>query len=94
VNTIEELLARNSSGSGLENQEYGCREGSVMLTTWHPVSAKVDTNLVDKRRSLGRFNSHVDSSLGVLDLRFKILDLSGGGSADIVRSWTKATEFV
>jgi hypothetical protein len=23
VNTIEELLGRNSSGSGLENQEYG-----------------------------------------------------------------------
>jgi hypothetical protein len=24
VSTIEELLERNSSGSGLENQEYGC----------------------------------------------------------------------
>jgi hypothetical protein len=24
MNTIEELLGRNSSGSGLENREYGC----------------------------------------------------------------------
>jgi hypothetical protein len=24
VRTIEELLGRNSSGSGLENREYGC----------------------------------------------------------------------
>jgi hypothetical protein len=32
VSTIEELLGRNSSGSGLENQDYG-RRGSVALTT-------------------------------------------------------------
>jgi hypothetical protein len=39
VSTIEELLGRKSSGSGLENREYGSR-GSFTLTTWHPISAK------------------------------------------------------
>jgi hypothetical protein len=39
VSTIEELLGRKSSGSGLENREYGRRD-SVTLTTWHPLSAK------------------------------------------------------
>jgi hypothetical protein len=34
VRTIEELLGRKSSGSGLESQEYG-RRGSVTPTTWH-----------------------------------------------------------
>jgi hypothetical protein len=28
VSTIEELLERKSSGSGLENREYGCRDPS------------------------------------------------------------------
>jgi hypothetical protein len=35
VSTTEELLGRNSSGSGLENRDYG-RRGSVTLTTRHP----------------------------------------------------------
>jgi hypothetical protein len=35
VSTIEELLKRNSSGSGLENRDYG-RRGIVALTTLHP----------------------------------------------------------
>jgi hypothetical protein len=26
VSTIEEILERNSSGSGLENRDYGCRD--------------------------------------------------------------------
>jgi hypothetical protein len=42
VNAIQELLARESSGFGLENQDYG-RRGSAALTirllcirkTWH-----------------------------------------------------------
>jgi hypothetical protein len=34
VSTIEEL-ERKSSGSGLENRDYG-RRGSAALTTWHP----------------------------------------------------------
>jgi hypothetical protein len=35
VSTIEELLGRKSSGSGLENRDYG-REGFATLTTRHP----------------------------------------------------------
>jgi hypothetical protein len=46
VITIEEVLERKSSGSGLENT---------------PLSAKVGTNFADKRRSLGQYSSFTDS---------------------------------
>jgi hypothetical protein len=35
MSTIEELLDRKSSGSGLGNRDYGCR-GSAALSTRHP----------------------------------------------------------
>jgi hypothetical protein len=35
LSTIEELLGRKSSGSGLESRDYG-RRGSAALTTRHP----------------------------------------------------------
>jgi hypothetical protein len=60
MSTTEELLGRKCNGSGIEIREYG-RRGSVKLTTWQLISAKVDTNIADERRSLA------DSGHGVLD---------------------------
>jgi hypothetical protein len=65
VNTIEKILERKSSGSGLENSEYGLRDPSRWPCDT-PLSIKFGTNFPDKRRLLGRHRSLADQSHGVI----------------------------
>jgi hypothetical protein len=70
VSTVEELLERSS---GPENVKYGRKD--LTLTMWHPLSAKVDINFAEKRRSLGRYSSLADSGHGVYFLLEVLLEL-------------------
>jgi hypothetical protein len=60
VSTIEVLLERKSSGSGLENREYGLRDPSCwQRDTLYP------QKFADMRQSLGRYSSLADWGHGV-----------------------------
>jgi hypothetical protein len=65
MSTTEELLERKSSGSGLENRDYG-RGGTAALTTWHPLSTKGRTN----------FATSGDRSVGIVRWRSQATEFS------------------
>jgi hypothetical protein len=69
VSTTEELLERKSSFSGLEDRDYG-RRGSITLTMWHPLSAKVGTNFANMRLALGRYVNIVCSQTQAMEFSF------------------------
>jgi hypothetical protein len=65
VSTTEELLGRNSSGSGLENREYCSRDPSRWpRDTFYPQKLALTS-----RRSLGRYSSLANSGHGVKKIR-------------------------
>jgi hypothetical protein len=63
MNTIEELLERKRSGSGLENQDYG-RKGSSALTMRHSSIRKklALTSPTSGGRSVGIVRSRIEAT--------------------------------
>jgi hypothetical protein len=52
VSTTEELLSRRSSGSGLENRDYGRRDPSLYVTPLYPKKLAI-TSPTSGCRSVG-----------------------------------------
>jgi hypothetical protein len=63
VSTVGELLGRKSSGSGLENREYGHEDRLYWPRDTPP--ANVGANFADKRRSLSQHTSLTNSDHGI-----------------------------
>jgi hypothetical protein len=61
VSTIEGLLERKSSGSGLENRDYDLEDPPHCLLDT-PLQAKVGTNFADKRLSVGIVRSRTQAT--------------------------------
>jgi hypothetical protein len=75
VNTIEELLERKSSSSGLDNRKYGRRDPSRLLHDT-PLPAKVGTNFAASGgRSVGIVRSWTQATeyIDLLGLFFKLV---------------------
>jgi hypothetical protein len=60
VTTIEELIERKSSCSGLESRDYG-RRGSAALTMWHPQKLAL-TSPTSGGRSVGTVRSQTQAT--------------------------------